>query len=123
MQKLFENWRKFKNEAKDPQQLSLDLNESIDSGVLEKIVESIEKIIEIEVKNVYKSSILSETQGTSVKVQLIGSYTEKLMEMIKQRWASSREREVLKEMGYNVKIIPIEFKLEENYILVTKELL
>ena len=123
MQKLFENWRKFKNEAKDPQQLSLDLNESIDSGVLEKIVESMEKIIEIEVKNVYKSSILSETQGTSVKVQLIGSYTEKLMEMIKQRWASSREREVLKEMGYNVKIIPIEFKLDENYILVTKELL
>ena len=99
------------------------MNESIDSGVLEKIVESIEKIIEIEVKNVYKSSILSETQGTSVKVQLIGSYTEKLMEMIKQRWASSREREVLKEMGYNVKIIPIEFKLDENYILVTKELL
>jgi hypothetical protein len=99
------------------------LNESIDSGVLEKIVESIEEIIEIGVKNVYKSSILNETQGTSVKVQLVGSYTEKLMEMIEQRWTSSNEREILKEMGYNVQIIPIELKLDENYILMTKELL
>jgi hypothetical protein len=108
---------------RDPQQLNLDLNESIDSGVLEKIVESIEEIIEIGVKNVYKSSILNETQGTSVKVQLVGSYTEKLMEMIKQRWTSSNERKILKEMGYNVQIIPIELKLDENYILMTKELL
>jgi hypothetical protein len=109
--------------AENPSQLSLDLNESIDSGVLEKIVESIEEIIEIGVKNVYKSSILSETQGTSVKVQLVGSYTKKLMEMIEQRWTSSNERETLREMGYNVEIVPIELKLDENYILLTKELL
>ena len=112
-----------KAKAEKPSQLNLDLNESIDSGVLEKIVESIEEIIEIEVKNVYKSSILSEAQGTSVKVQLVGSYTEKLMEMINQRWTSSNERKILKEMGYNVGIVPIEFKLDENYILVTKDLL
>ena len=109
--------------AENPSQLSLDLNESIDSGILEKIVESIEEIIEIGVKNVYKSSILNETQGTSMKVQLVGSYTEKLMEMIKQRWTSSNERKILKEMGYSVEIIPIELKLDENYILLTKELL
>jgi len=108
---------------KNPHQLNLALSESIDAGILEKIVESIEKIIEIDVKNVYKSSILSETQGSLVKVQLVGSYTEKLMEMIKQRWVSSNERETLKEMGYNVEIIPIELKLDENYILITKELL
>ena len=118
-----EDLKSFLARVENPQQLNLDLNESIDSGVLEKIVESIEKIIEIDVKNVYKSSILSEAQGTSVKVQLIGSYTEKLMEMIKQRWTSSNEREILKEMGYNVEIVPIEFKLDENYILLTKELL
>jgi len=112
-----------KAKAEKPSQLSLDLDESIDSGILEKIVESIEKIIEIGVKNVYKSSILNETQGTSVKAQLVGSYTEKLMEMIKQRWTSSNERKILKEMGYNVQIIPIELKLDENYILLTKELL
>ena len=112
-----------KAKAEKPSQLNLDLNESIDSGVLEKIVESIEEIIEIGVKNVYKSSILNETQGASVKVQLVGSYTEKLMEMIKQRWTSSGEHETLKEMGYNVQIIPIELKLDENYILMTKELL
>ena len=112
-----------KAKAEEHDQLSLDLNESIDSGILEKIVESIEEIIEIGVKNVYKSSILNETQGTSVKAQLVGSYTEKLMEMIKQRWISSNERKILKEMGYNVQIIPIEFKLDENYILLTKELL
>ena len=112
-----------KAKAEKPSQLSLDLDESIDSGILEKIVESIEEIIEIGVKNVYKSSILNETQGTSVKVQLVGSYTEKLMEMIEQRWTSSNEREILKEMGYNVQIIPIELKLDENYILMTKELL
>tara|TARA_R110002073_G_scaffold315421_1_gene487996 strand:+ start:627 stop:764 length:138 start_codon:yes stop_codon:yes gene_type:complete len=45
------------------------------------------------------------------------------MEMIKQRWTSSGEHETLKEMGYNVQIIPIELKLDENYILMTKELL
>ena len=45
------------------------------------------------------------------------------MEMIEQRWTSSNEREILKEMGYNVQIIPIELKLDENYILMTKELL
>ena len=108
---------------RDPQQLNLDLKESIDSGVLEKIVESIEEIIEIEVKNVYKSSILSEAQGTSIKVQLIGSYTEKLMEMIKQRWTSSNECKLLREAGYNVEIIPIELKLDENYVLLTKRVL
>jgi hypothetical protein len=72
---------------------------------------------------VYKSSMLNEAQGTSVKVQLVGSYTEKLMEMIKQRWTSSREHEVLKETGYNVEIIPIELKLDESYTLLTKKLL
>jgi len=114
---------KVKIRAENPKQLSLDLNESIDSGILEKIVESIEKIIEIDVKNVYKSSILNEMQGTSVKVQLVGSYTKKLMEMIEQRWTSSGEHETLKEMGYNVQIIPVELKLDENYTLLTKELL
>jgi len=118
-----EDLKSFLGRVENPQQLNLDLNESIDSGILEKIVESIEKIIEIDVKNVYKSSILSETQGTSVKVQLVGSYTEKLMEMIKQRWTSSNERKILKEIGYNVEIIPIELKLDENYVLLTKSML
>ena len=112
-----------KAKAEEHGQLSLDLNESIDSGILEKIVESIEKIVEIEVKNVYKSSILNETQGTSVKVQLVGSYTEKLMEMINQRWTSCGDRKKLKEMGYNIEIVPIELKLDENYVLLTKALL
>ena len=112
-----------KAKAEKPSQLNLDLNESIDSGVLEKIVESIEEIIEIGVKNVYKSSILSEALGTSVKVQLVGSYTEKLMEMIKQRWGSSSECKLLREAGYNVEIIPIELKLDENYVLLTKSML
>tara|TARA_R110000824_G_scaffold49483_10_gene138824 strand:- start:2753 stop:3415 length:663 start_codon:yes stop_codon:yes gene_type:complete len=104
-------------------QLNLDLNENIDSSILEKIVESVEEIIEIDVKNIYRSSILSEAQGTSVKVQLVGSYTEKLMEMINDRWASSNEKKQLREMGYNVEIIPIELKLDENYVLLTKWLL
>ena len=112
-----------KAKAEKPSQLSLGLNESVDPGILEKIIESIEEIIEIDVKNIYRSSILSEAQGTSVKVQLVGSYTERLMEMIKQRWTSSDEHETLKEMGYDVQIIPIELKLDENYILLTKELL
>ena len=99
------------------------MNENIDSSILEKIVESVEEIIEIDVKNIYRSSILSEAQGTSVKVQLVGSYTEKLMEMINDRWASSNEKKQLREMGYNVEIIPIELKLDENYVLLTKWLL
>ena len=35
----------------------------------------------------------------------------------------SNEKEILKEMGYNVEIVPIELKLDENYILMTKDLL
>ena len=45
------------------------------------------------------------------------------MEMINDRWASSNEKKQLREMGYNVEIIPIELKLDENYVLLTKWLL
>ena len=106
-----------------PYQLNLPLNEKIDSGIIQKIVESVEEIIEIEVKNVYSASVLNEGQGIPIKVQLVGSYTEKLMEMINQRWTSCYDHKTLKKIGYNVDIVPIELKLDENYILLTKDLL
>jgi hypothetical protein len=119
-----ENIEEFLTRVKEnPHQLSLPLNENIDSGIIQKIVESVEEIIEIEVKNVYRAPVLNEAQGMPIKVQLVGSYTEKLMEMINQRWASCYDHKNLKKSGYNVEIIPIELKLDENYILLTKDLL
>ena len=43
--------------------------------------------------------------------------------MIQDRWAASSQHSDLKKLGYSVEIIPIEVTLDENYILVTKELL
>ena len=46
MQKLFENFRRY-------------INEGIDPGVAEKIIEDIELVIEIQVRNLYRSSIIN----------------------------------------------------------------
>ena len=110
MQKLFENWRKY-------------TNESIDHGIVERIIEDIELVIEIQVRNLYRSSVINESGGQILKAQLIGSYTDKLMEMIQDRWSASSQHSDLKKLGYSVEIIPIEVTLDENYILMTKELL
>ena len=110
MQELFENFRRY-------------INEGVDPGVAEKIIEDIELVIEIQVRNLYCSSIINESGGQILKAQLIGSYTDKLMEMIQDRWSASSQHSDLKKLGYSVEIIPIEVTLDENYILVTKELL
>jgi ferredoxin-fold anticodon binding domain-containing protein len=110
MNSLFENWRGY-------------ISESLDPGILEGIVENIESIIEIPVRKVYKSSLINESEGVSVKVQLAGFYTDKLMNMISERWLNSKERSVLQEKGYNIEIIPDGNSLDENYILLTRELL
>jgi hypothetical protein len=90
---------------------------------LQKIIESVESVIEIEVKNIYKSSILNESEQSHIKTQLIGTYTEKLMKMICERWSASEESKILQEMGYNVEIVPLEKQIDENYILLTREIL
>ena len=110
MKFLLENWRRY-------------ISEGIDPGVAEKIIEDIELVIEIQVRNLYRSSIINESGGQNLKAQLIGSYTDKLMEMIQDRWSASSQHSDLKKLGYSVEIIPIEVTLDENYILVTKELL
>ena len=79
--------------------------------------------IEIQVRNLYRSSVINESDGQNLKAQLIGSYTDKLMEMIQDRWSASSQCSDLKKLGYSVEIIPIEVTLDENYILMTKELL
>jgi hypothetical protein len=110
MNSLFENWRGY-------------ISESLDPGILESIVENIESVIEIPVRKVYKSSLINESEGVSVKVQLAGFYTDKLMKMISERWINSKERSTLQEQGYNIEIIPDGNSLDENYILLTRELL
>tara|TARA_R100000008_G_scaffold21543_1_gene11318 strand:+ start:1384 stop:1878 length:495 start_codon:yes stop_codon:yes gene_type:complete len=89
----------------------------------QKIQESIEKVLEIQVRKIYKSPVLNESGGLQIKAQLIGAYTQKLMEMIRERWTSSSEYKVLQEMGYEVQVIDGDDMVEENYILLTKELL
>ena len=110
MKGLFENWRRF-------------LNERIDFEVLQKIQENVIQVLEIEVRRLYSSSVINESGGMTVKAQLIGAYTDKLMEMIRERWKNSNENKYLQEMGYHVQIISGDDQVGKEYFSVTKDLL
>ena len=110
MKGLFENWRRF-------------LNESVDFEILQKRQENITQVLEIEVRRLYNSSVINESGGTTVKAQLVDAYTNKLMEMIRERWKNSNENKYLQEMGYDVQVISGDDQVDKEYFSVTKDLL
>ena len=110
MKLLFENWRGY-------------LNESADPDVLSKIVEDIERVIEIPVNEIFKLNSINESDGINITAQLVGAYTEKLMEMIQERWIQSSEYKSLQEIGYNISIIDSDTIIEDNNTLLTKIIL
>ena len=109
MKGLFESWRGY-------------LNESTDPDVLNKIIEDIERVIEIPVNEIFKLNSINESDGISITAQLVGAYTDKLMEMIQERWIQSSEYKFLQEMGYNISIVDNDTTIEDN-ISLTKNIL
>ena len=109
MKLLFENWRGYVNESADP-------------GVLNKIIEDIERVIEIPVNEIFKLNSINESDGINITAQLVGAYTDKLMEMIQERWLESNECKSLQEMGYNISIVDSNTTIEDN-ISLTKNIL
>ena len=109
MKVLFESWRGY-------------LNESTDPDVLNKIIEDIERVIEIPVNEIFKLNSINESDGISITAQLVGAYTDKLMEMIQERWIQSNEYKSLQEMGYNISIVDSGTTIEDN-ISLTKNIL
>ena len=109
MKVLFESWRGY-------------LNESTDPDVLNKIIEDIERVIEIPVNEIFKLNSINESDGISITAQLVGAYTDKLMEMIQERWVQSSEYKSLQEMGYNISIVDSDTTIEDN-ISLTKNIL
>ena len=110
MNLLFENWRGY-------------LNESADPDVLNKIIEDIERVIEIPVNEIFKLNSINESDGINITAQLVGAYTDKLMEMIQERWIQSSEYKSLQEMGYNINIVDGEKIIEDRNTLLTKIIL
>ena len=110
MKLIYENWRGYLNEAVDP-------------DILKKIVEDVERVLEIPVDQIFKLSSINESDGINITAQLAGSYTEKLMEMIQERWLQSSEYKSLQEMGYNINIADGEKTIEGSNTLLTKIIL
>ena len=104
MKLLFENWRGY-------------LNESAAPDVLNKIIEDIERVIEIPVNEIFKLNSINESDGINMNAQLVGVYTDHLMEMIQERWIQSSEYKSLQEMGYNINIIDMDTTIENNVSL------
>ena len=109
MKLLFENWRGY-------------LNESADPDVLNKIIEDIERVIEIPVNEIFKLNSINESDGINMNAQLVGVYTDLLMEMFQERWIQSSEYKSLQEMGYNINIIDMDTTIENN-VSLTKNIL
>ena len=65
---------------------------------------------------------INESDGISITAQLVGAYTDKLMEMIQERWIQSSEYKSLQEMGYNINIIDMDTTIENN-VSLTKNIL
>ena len=65
---------------------------------------------------------INESDGISITAQLVGAYTDKLMEMIQERWLESNEYKSLQEMGYNISIVDSDTTIEDN-ISLTKNIL
>jgi len=105
MKLLFENWRWY-------------IIESADTDLLNKVVEDVERVLEIPVNEIFKLNSINESDGINITVQLAGAYTEKLMKMIQERWFESNEYKSLQEMGYNISVVDSEALIKDSVSLI-----